>query len=88
MRRCSPASPLAGSLPRLPAVFMRWLVNSALISVVSVLITLALASLAAYAFSRLPFPGRSVTFTLMISLMVVPLALVRPPLGSPSPLAG
>jgi ABC-type glycerol-3-phosphate transport system permease component len=60
--------------------FLRWLVNSVLISGVSVLITLALASLAAYAFSRMPFPGRSVTFTLMISLMVVPPIVMLIPL--------
>jgi ABC-type glycerol-3-phosphate transport system permease component len=60
--------------------FLRWLLNSALVSGVSVLITLALASLAAYAFSRLPFPGRSVTFAVMISLMVVPPIVMLIPL--------
>src|SRR5437763_9287042 len=60
--------------------FLRWLANSVVIVGVSVLITLALASLAAYAFRRLPFPGRSVTFTLMISLMVVPPIVMLIPL--------
>jgi ABC-type glycerol-3-phosphate transport system permease component len=60
--------------------FLRWLINSVAISFSSVLITLLLASLAAYAFSRLPFPGRSVTFTLLISLMVVPPIVMLIPL--------
>jgi ABC-type glycerol-3-phosphate transport system permease component len=60
--------------------FLRWLLNSALISSISVLITLVLASLAAYAFSRLPFPGRTTAFTLMISLMVVPPIVMLIPL--------
>jgi len=60
--------------------FLRWLINSVLISFVSVAITLVLASFAAYAFSRLPFPGRSFTFTLMISLMVVPPIVMLIPL--------
>lgn len=60
--------------------FPRWLLNSLLIAVVAVVITLALASPAAYAFSRMPFPGRSVGFTLMISLMVVPPIVMMIPL--------
>ncbi len=60
--------------------FPRWLLNSLLISGVSVVVTLALASLAAYAFSRMPFPGRGVSFTLMISLMVVPPIVMMIPL--------
>src|SRR5690348_12141735 len=60
--------------------FPRWLLNSLLISGVSVIVTLALASLAAYAFSRMPFPGRGVSFTLMISLMVVPPIVMMIPL--------
>ncbi len=60
--------------------FPRWLLNSALIAGVSVLITLLLASLAAYAFSRMPFPGRRATFTLLISLMVVPPIVMMIPL--------
>lgn len=60
--------------------FPRWLLNSVLIAGVAVLITLALASLAAYAFSRMPFPGRGVSFTLMISLMVVPPIVMMIPL--------
>jgi ABC-type glycerol-3-phosphate transport system permease component len=60
--------------------FPRWLVNSALISGVSVFVTLVLATLAGYAFSRMPFPGRGVSFTLMISLMVVPPIVMMIPL--------
>jgi ABC-type glycerol-3-phosphate transport system permease component len=70
----------AAFVQALSSGFLRWLANSALIAGVSVLVTLALASMAAYAFSRLPFPGRSVTFTLLISLMVVPPIVMLIPL--------
>jgi ABC-type glycerol-3-phosphate transport system permease component len=60
--------------------FLRWLGNSLIVAGASVAITLVLASLAAYAFSRLPFPGRSVTFTVMISLMAVPPIVMLIPL--------
>lgn len=76
-----PLSPTASNFGEaLGNGFFRWLLNSALVSGVSVLITLVLASLAAYAFSRMPFPGRSFTFTLMISLMVVPPIVMLIPL--------
>ncbi len=82
------ASPLGLPIPATAAAFgeafgngfLRWLINSVAISFTSVLITLVLASLAAYAFSRLPFPGRGVTFTLLISLMVVPPIVMLIPL--------
>ncbi|MDB5058495.1 MAG: binding-protein-dependent transport system inner rane component [Chloroflexi bacterium] len=60
--------------------FPHWLLNSILVAGASVLISLMLATLAAYAFSRMPFPGRSVSFTLMISLMVVPPIVMLIPL--------
>lgn len=76
-----PLKPTAAAFGQaLDSGFLQWLVNSALISGVSVLITLVLASLAAYAFSRLPFPGRTTAFTLMISLMVVPPIVMLIPL--------
>ena len=75
-----PAPTAAAFSTALANGFLRWLANSALISGTSVALTLVLASLAAYAFSRLPFPGRSVTFTLMISLMVVPPIVMLIPL--------
>ena len=60
--------------------FPRWLANSVLVAGVSVLVTMVLAVLAAYAFSRMPFPGRGVSFTLLISLMVVPPIVMLIPL--------
>jgi raffinose/stachyose/melibiose transport system permease protein len=76
-----PLAPTAAAFgTALDSGFLRWLFNSALISGASVLITLALACLAAYAFSRLPFPGRTTSFTLMISLMVVPPIVMLIPL--------
>lgn len=76
-----PLAPTAAAFTKaFSSGFPQWLVNSALVAGTSVLITLLLASLAAYAFSRLPFPGRSVSFTLMISLMVVPPIVMLIPL--------
>ncbi|HVC82382.1 MAG TPA: carbohydrate ABC transporter permease [Chloroflexota bacterium] len=60
--------------------FPRWLANSVLVAGVSVFATMVFAVLAAYAFSRMPFPGRGVSFTLMISLMVVPPIVMLIPL--------
>jgi ABC-type glycerol-3-phosphate transport system permease component len=60
--------------------FPRWLANSVLVAGVSVVVTMVFAVLAAYAFSRMPFPGRNVSFTLMISLMVVPPIVMLIPL--------
>ena len=60
--------------------FGRWLGNTVLVAGGSVALTLVLASLAAYAFSRLPFPGRGVSFTVLISLMAVPPIVMLIPL--------
>ena len=82
------ASPF--SLPRHPtwaafktaldAGFLRWLLNTTLITAVALALTLGLASLAAYAFSRMRFRGGGAVFTLMISLMVVPPIVMLLPL--------
>lgn len=57
----------------------RWLFNSLLISVSSVLLCLLFASLMAYGFTRYSFLGKSVLFTLITSLLVLsPVVLVIP----------
>ena len=64
----------------LDAGFLRWLLNTTIITVAAIVATLALSSLAAYAFSRMRFRGSGAVFTLMISLMVVPPIVMLLPL--------
>jgi raffinose/stachyose/melibiose transport system permease protein len=53
--------------------FDRYFLNSLFYTVVIVTGVVVIASLAAYAFSRLRFPGRRVLFVLLISTMMVPI---------------
>jgi multiple sugar transport system permease protein len=50
----------------------RWLLNSAIVSVVGTAMTVLLTSLSAYAFARMEFPGKSVLFWLMIATLLLP----------------
>jgi len=54
--------------------------NSTILTVGSVIISLLIACLAAYAFSRMEFPGKRALFNLLISLMVVPPVVLIVPL--------
>ncbi len=56
-----------------------WIVNTAIYSVVSVVLVLALASMAAYAFAKLSFPGRKAVFLLMVAMLMVPYHLTLIP---------
>jgi multiple sugar transport system permease protein len=49
-----------------------WFLNSALITVGTVLAELFLATLAAYAFSRIEFWGKEALFTLLLATMMIP----------------
>jgi multiple sugar transport system permease protein len=51
---------------------IRWLVNSAVVTTVGTVATLLLASLSAYAFARLEFPGRDLLFSVLIASLLVP----------------
>ena len=55
-------------------------VNSLLICIPSVLIPLALASLAAYAFAWINFPGKNILFLAIFALQIVPLQVTLIPL--------
>ncbi|MFC6022010.1 carbohydrate ABC transporter permease [Plantactinospora solaniradicis] len=60
-------------------VYLKWLGNSALYSVVSGVGATAIAALAGYAFAKLRFPGRNVLFAALLGLIMVPAtALVLP----------
>ncbi|MCP4181263.1 MAG: carbohydrate ABC transporter permease [bacterium] len=61
-------------------VTMQYIGNSIIISGAILLITVFVATIAAYAFSRLNFRGKKVSFTLIISLLMVPGILTLIPL--------
>ena len=58
------------------APFARYFVNSIIVMVVSVSITTFTTILAAFAFSRLRFPGRNLIFSLLLSLMMIPFEML------------
>jgi alpha-glucoside transport system permease protein len=60
--------------------FADFFVNSLMICIPSVLIPLALASLAAYAFAWIKFPGRDALFLVIFALQIVPLQVTLVPL--------
>jgi multiple sugar transport system permease protein len=60
-------------------VFVKWLRNSAIYSVVSGVGATAISALAGYAFAKLRFPGRNALFAALLGLIMVPAtALVLP----------
>jgi len=54
------------------AVVSKYIWNSMIVSGVSVVITVLLAAITAWAFARYPFPGREVLFYLILALLMVP----------------
>ncbi len=54
--------------------------NSALVSLLTVAITLVISTLGGYAFARFRFPGRDALFLLTLSILMVPYASVLIPL--------
>ena len=56
-------------------------VNTVLITVPSALLVVAVASLAAYAFAWMRFPGRDVLFLIVVGLLVVPLQVALIPVA-------
>ena len=57
----------------------RWLINSAIVSIVAVVSHLVLCSLAGYGFARLRFAGRTLTFFLIVATIMVPIQLLMIP---------
>lgn len=57
----------------------RFVLNSVIVSVISVVLSLAMGSLAAYALARLDFRGRSVLMFATVALMSIPLPSVLVP---------
>ncbi len=54
------------------AEFVVWFRNSAIVSSVATLLTLAITSLSAYAFARIDFPFKNALFGLLIATLVLP----------------
>jgi len=61
------------------ATFPRWLLNTAILAVGSALLQLLFASMAAYSFARLHYPGRDAVFTFMLATMMIPSAVTLIP---------
>jgi multiple sugar transport system permease protein len=59
---------------------LHWYVNSAVTSAIITVLTVAFGSMAAYAFSQLRFPGRTVLFWVLMAGLTVPLDVLIIPL--------
>lgn len=57
----------------------RWLMNTTLYALISVVLVLLFASMAAYAFAKKRFFGRNVLFWLLVSMLMVPYHLILIP---------
>ena len=51
---------------------LRWFMNSVIVTVAQVGLTVVISSLAAYAFARIPFRGRQVLFLIVLSTLMIP----------------
>lgn len=60
--------------------FLGWGLNSVIITVSSTLLVLVISSLAAYAFGRLQFPFKKLLFTLVVSMLLIPMQAYIVPL--------
>jgi raffinose/stachyose/melibiose transport system permease protein len=59
---------------------LQWMINSAIVTTVSVIVATAAAVLAAYALARMEFAGRDTILSGLVSLMVVPPVVLVVPL--------
>jgi multiple sugar transport system permease protein len=59
--------------------FLRWLFNTALLSVIRAFVMVIFCSMAAYAFARMRFPGKSLIFNFMLASMMIPSAVTLIP---------
>jgi multiple sugar transport system permease protein len=68
------------SLEHYQAGVWRYLANSAFVSGLTVLLTLAISLLGGYAFARFRFPGRNALFLVTLAILMVPYATLLIPL--------
>jgi len=66
--------------PGSSASFTQYFVNTIVITIPAVMLPIFLASLAAYAFAWMPFPGRDALFVAVFALQIVPLQIALIPL--------
>jgi multiple sugar transport system permease protein len=59
--------------------FVRWLFNTALLSVIRAFVMVIFCSMAAYAFARMRFPAKSLIFNFMLASMMIPSAVTLIP---------
>ncbi len=73
-----PASPTLSNFTRVFALayFWNWFANSIVIGVLVTVLTVTVNLLAGYAFAKLPFPGRSPLFLLLLGTMMVPVQAI------------
>ena len=60
--------------------YLRWALNTLIVASSITVITVAIDSLAGYAFARLDFPGKQVLFISIISTLMIPVAALLAPL--------
>ncbi|MNI17288.1 L-arabinose transport system permease protein AraQ [compost metagenome] len=53
--------------------YLSWMMNSVMMTVLSTVFVLLLTTLAAYAFGRLHFRGKNLIFTLVVSMLLIPI---------------
>lgn len=58
---------------------VQWMLNTTIYAVISVVLVLVLASLAAYSFAKVDFPFRGIFFWVIISMMMIPYHLTLIP---------
>ena len=59
---------------------LQWTANSLIVSTIATLLVLLLDSLAGYAFARMQFRGRGILFTIILSMLFVPIQITVVPL--------
>lgn len=60
--------------------YIKWAINSVIITVLSTLFILAISSLASYAFGRLHFKGKGILFAIVVSMLLIPIQAYIVPL--------
>lgn len=71
---------LSGMLTRQGGVFPRWLLNSALISIATCVLSTLAAAAGGFAFSKYRFPGRTALFNIILGTVMVPSTALALPL--------
>ena len=59
--------------------FFRWFMNSVIIAVVAVALTVTINVVCGYAFAKLRFPGRRLLFVLIVSTLIIPVQVLMVP---------